>query len=82
MSFTPKDNTGALFPNERKEKDTHADRQGTAMIDGKEYYVNGWLKDGKNGRWLSLSFKPKERQERRQESKSRRRDDLPDDIPF
>jgi hypothetical protein len=30
------------------------------MFGGVEYYVNGLLKDGKKGKFLSLSFKPKQ----------------------
>ena len=58
--YEQKDNSGSLFPNERKETDKHPDRTGTALIDGKEYWVSGWIKDGKKGKWLSLAFKPKD----------------------
>jgi hypothetical protein len=59
MSYEQKDNTGSIFVNERKERDTHPDRTGTALIDGKPYYINAWIKEGKTGKFLSLSFKPK-----------------------
>ena len=35
MSYEMKDNSGSIFVNERKERDTHPDRTGTAVIDGK-----------------------------------------------
>jgi hypothetical protein len=60
MAFELKDNSGSLFINERKEASTHPDRTGSAVIGGKHYYVNGWIKDGKKGKFLSLSFKPKQ----------------------
>ncbi len=53
------DNSGALFPNDRKEQDNHPDRTGSALIGGVEYWVNGWIKQGNKGQFLSLSFKPK-----------------------
>ena len=34
-----RDNSGALFRNERKEADNHPDYTGNAMIDGKEYWI-------------------------------------------
>jgi hypothetical protein len=60
MAFEQRDNSGALFPNDRKEQDNHPDRTGTAMIGGVEYWVNGWIKEGAKGRFLSMSFKPKD----------------------
>lgn len=52
-------NRGVLFKNDRKEKDTHADMQGTINVEGKEFYLNAWTKQGKSGKFLSLSVKPK-----------------------
>lgn len=55
-----KDMTGVLFRNDRKENDKHPDRKGSALIDGIEYWVAGWLKEGKNGQFLSLAFTVKD----------------------
>ena len=60
MAYEKKDNTGALFINDRKEADKHPDRTGTALIDGVEYYMSGWVKDGQKGKWLSMAFKRKD----------------------
>jgi len=43
MAFDQKDNTGAIFVNDRKEKDTHPDRSGSATIGGVQYWVSGFL---------------------------------------
>jgi hypothetical protein len=60
MAFEQRENTGAIFVNDRKEKDTHPDRAGSATIDGVEYWVNGWLKKSRDGQpFLSLAFKRK-----------------------
>lgn len=54
------DNSGAIFINDRKEKDTHPDRKGKGLINGKEYWIAGWIKQGKSGQFLSLKFEPVE----------------------
>ena len=55
------DNSGAIFVNEKKTADNHPDRSGSAIIGGREYWLNGWLKKTKDGKpYLSLSFKPKD----------------------
>ena len=62
MSFEQRDNSGSLFPNDRKEKDTHPDFKGTAMIDGVVYWVSGWTKTGQRSDFTSLAFKRKDEQ--------------------
>lgn len=86
MAYEQKDNSGSVFKNERKEKDTHPDRTGSAMIGGVAYWVNGWVKQDRNGnQFLSLSFKPKESRAEvtDKEVRQARRDDMDGDtIPF
>lgn len=97
MSYDKKDNTGALFKNERATSDTHPQATGSATIDGVEYFVDAWTNQDRNGnRYQSLKFKRKDKQQtgkpaaRQERSTSYDRDDarthggrdLDDDIPF
>ena len=61
-------NSGRMFKNERKEKDSHPDGDGEGEhtcskcghID--RFFINGWRKTGGKGPWWSLSFKDKRQQ--------------------
>jgi len=55
------DNSGVIFRNEDKSKDTDRDYRGSATIDGREFWVSGWVREAKNGsKFLKFSFKPKD----------------------
>ena len=53
-----RNNEGAIWGNTRKQKDTHPDFTGNAMIDGVEYNVAAWKRrPNANPKAPSLSFK-------------------------
>lgn len=57
-------NSGAMFKNNRKEKETHPDIGGVLNVEGKDYYINAWKKTSKAGDpFYSLSVKLKEAKE-------------------
>lgn len=60
MAYEQKDMSGTLFKNEKREKETHPHATGSAMIDGVEYWVSAWTKEGQKGRFQSLAFKRKD----------------------
>ena len=53
-------NRWILFKNERKENDKHADYSGTLNVDGREFWINGWVREGAKGKFFSGSIKAKE----------------------
>ena len=60
MAYEQRDNSGSLFKNDRKEKDTHADYRGSIMINGVEYWLDAWIKDSAKGKFMSLAARPKQ----------------------
>lgn len=60
MSYVQRENTGSIFQNDRKEKESHPDFKGTALINGVTYEIGAWKKTSKTGKeFTSLSFKVK-----------------------
>ena len=54
-----RDNSGALFTNDKKTKETHPDLNGKVTILGRDFYISAWKKQTNQGKgYLSLSIKP------------------------
>ena len=52
-----KQNSGVLFTNDQKGNDKAPNYKGKVNVNGKDMEVAGWIKEGKNGAYISLSFK-------------------------
>jgi hypothetical protein len=74
-------NRGALFKNDEKDGENDRDYSGTLNVEGREFWVSGWVKTSKKGqKFLSLSVKPKH--ETTTSSAGSRKRDMDDAIPF
>jgi hypothetical protein len=97
MAFEPRDNSGALFLNDRREKETHPNAKGSAIIGGVEFWVSAWTKTDRNGaKFQSLSFELKDKARAGDRDQQHRQNlgnggfrasepaqtDLDDEIPF
>ncbi len=81
-------NSGILSRNLRKEQDSHPHFTGFINVDGVEYWLSGWTKEGKEGsklagrKYFSLAIKPKEDAAPAKPQPKRQADIPHDDIPF
>ena len=93
--MTDYDNTnrGALFRNDKAQSDRHPTHTGKINVEGRDYYLNAWIKEGKKGKFFSLSVKPMDAEpeghpDRFQPMSMRARptgprpEPLDDDVPF
>jgi hypothetical protein len=85
MAYEMKPDSGSLFKNDKREKDTHANARGSALIGGVEYWIDAWTNETNSGdKYQSLKFKRKDAAGG-QPSRSQPAagdTDLSDDVPF
>jgi hypothetical protein len=75
-----RDNSGVLFKNDKKETEKHPDYKGNITINGQDYWLSAWIKDGKGGKFMGLAVSPKEQQA--PQSARSKATGFDDDMPF
>jgi hypothetical protein len=82
MAYEQRELTGTLFRNDRKEQPNQPDYRGDCLIDGVTYRISSWIKQGQNGKFMSLAFTVKDGAAATPSSKSRSEDMGGDIVPF
>ena len=77
-----RDNSGVLFKNDKKETGNHPDYKGNLMVDGKEYWLSAWIKEGKTGKFMGLALSPREASTQHNKMASKTIADMESDVPF
>lgn len=80
-----KDESGSLFRNKRREKETHPTHKGSAKIAGVEYWISAWVNESKSSgeKYFGLRFEAKEQQPGAQSTApAQAQESFDDDVPF
>ena len=77
-----KNNSGAIFKNDKKQKETHPDYRGKINVEGKEFEIALWLKESAKGmKYFSVAisepYTPEQPAQREQAPINTNDDDLP-----
>jgi len=82
MVMTKYNNSGTLGRNQYKKTDAQPEYTGKATIDGVEYRLAAWVKEGQDGKFFAMKFSlPQPKSEAPSESTSSSSID-DDSIPF
>lgn len=83
MAYEPKPGSFSLFKNDRKGNASQPDYKGDGLApDGTPVWVSAWIKEGKNGKFMSCSMQAKQAQESKPARQSGGGTDLDEEIPF
>jgi hypothetical protein len=78
-----RNNSGVLFTNDKKETDKHPHYKGNITVDGKDYWLSAWVKEGKSGKFMGLAVSPKEEYKPKPSERSKATGfDSDDSMPF
>ena len=78
-----RDNSGVLFKSDKIENERSPQYKGNITVDGKDYWISAWIKEGKSGKFMGLAVSPKEEYKPKtsERSKATGFDDA-EDLPF
>jgi hypothetical protein len=77
-------NRGTLGRNQNRKSDKHPEYKGKLNVEGKEYWLAGWIKEGEHGKFFSLEVTEKvtEKETKKPAKKVEFQDDDLSDAPF
>lgn len=85
MSNYDDTNRGALFKNDKKEKETHPDYRGPMNFNGQDGYLAAWMRESRDGKkYMSLKWQPKDDAPKAQQEPQQGGGgfELDDEVPF
>ncbi len=77
-----KDNSGVLFKNDKIDNERSPTYKGNITVDGKDYWLSAWVKEGKSGKFMGLAVAPKEEYKAKPSERSKVTNFDSDEMPF
>ena len=64
MTFQHKPDTGSLFKNDKREGRQDPDYRGSALVEGREYWLSAWINTAKKdgSKYMAIKLKAKDEQ--------------------
>ena len=77
-----RDNSGVLFKSDKIENERSPQYKGNITVDGKDYWISAWIKEGKSGKFMGLAVSPKEEYKPKTSERSKATNFDDPDVPF
>jgi hypothetical protein len=77
-----RDNSGVLFKADKVDNDRAPQYKGNITVEGKDYWISAWVKEGKSGKFMGLAVSPKESTAKPSERSKATGFDDDSDLPF